>query len=66
MTISISCTVEEVAKALSGRELGKVEGDGVREGDGVHEGDGIWEWNGVNTATEAVMIGRVVVDERKS
>ena len=38
MTISISCTVEEVAKVLSGRELGKIEGDGVGEGDGVCEG----------------------------
>ena len=54
------CTVEVVARALSGRELGKVEGEGVREGDGVCEG------NGVNTATEAVMIGAAVVDERKS
>ena len=48
--------VEVVTRALSGRELGKVEVDGER----VSEG------GGVNTATEAVMIGAAVVDERKS
>ena len=48
--------VDVVTRALSVRQLGKVEVDGER----VCEGDG------VNTATEAVMIGAAVVDERKS
>ena len=30
------------------------------------EGDGVCEGGGVDTATEAVMIGAAVVDERKS
>ena len=48
--------VEVVTRALSVRELGKVEVDG----------DGICEGGGVNTTTEAVIIGAAVVDERKS
>ena len=48
------CTVARIFS--TGSLLEEVEG----------EGDGVGEEDGVNTATEAVMIGAAVVDERKS
>ena len=54
------CTVEAVAKTLSGREP-EDEESGVGEGNGVGVGDGVGEGDGVDGTTTAVMTGTAVV-----